>query len=1022
MRRLLIVLFLALLALNTQCGSGGGDGTFSGTTPVTIVFGEVRTGPGTTASLEKGKLVSNIVADDRIAGITVTGRELTICRITITGPGMTDMVTEVEIAGQETISETFKIRSGLNRYLLVEFIDNGNNVLFSADRAGVNLEGEPVEIEVQVEPTGTYLAPPDFPGISSITNATTRSVRLSWEPATDNLTPQDRIQYEIYVSNDSITGREDINTVFDTVYTLSNATVVEGDPLMSYTYGNDNELLLISYDYEGVVPDKGIKSGAVNQGTSTGRLTPGLSYYFIVKAKDEFGRLDEQLVESAAVTVHMLDVTTEGSGTVTSDPPGIDCGSICSEDYLSGTEVALIANPAQGSEFEGWSGSVCSGTENCIITVDASASITADFCQTAAYYRDIDGDSYGDPNNSTQACTQPFDYIVDNSDCNDSNEDINPQAIEVCDSVDNNCDSQIDEGFDNDGDGYTTCGGDCDDSNPAINHGAIEVCDDKIDNDCDTLIDHLDTNCLTCEPGAKQYCNTGQPGVCMDGTETCGANGLWGECLQNVQSSAEQCDGLDNNCNDQVDEGVLVTYYEDSDADGYGNPDITTQSCSQPSGYVSDNTDCDDINDAINPGAAEVCDEIDNNCNGQFDEGVLVTYYADSDADGYGNPGNTTQSCSQPPGYVINNADCNDDDAAINPIADEECDLIDNNCNGQIDEGLAEITYYRDFDNDQYGDQNLMQQSCSPSPPSGYVSDNTDCDDDNAAIYPGAPEVCENEIDENCDGYDDVCPFDCNDKDGDEYGNGTDCLGPDCNDKNPAINPGAQEVCTNKVDDDCDDLVDYDDTEDCKDDEPPDFNGLRSVNLDCGASPDEIDLSWPAATDNVTLTSQIRYMVCWDAEPLFYGQPNPAECVWLTGELKYSINTIDGHNLVEGQTVYIGVTPYDEAGNGALYTGTKEVNVDCQSDAEITGTWDLNYDHSQECSSSPSTAIWYINSDYTYSDSFEYSGTWTTNGSQVTLTYSSGPVYSGTVNGNYMSGTILYTDGGAEGCWTASKN
>jgi len=466
----LIGLFLALLALNTQCGRGGGDGSLSGSTPVKIVFGEVRTGPGTTASLEKGKLVSNNLEADRIAGITVTGRQLTTCRITITGQGMTDIVREVEIAGRDMISETFVVKSGINRYILIEFFDNENNALFSADRAGVNLEGELVEIEVQVEPTDTYLAPPSFPGIDSIENVPTRSVRLNWQPATDNLTPQDRIQYMIYLSNESIEGDPDVNSVFETVYTLGNATILEGDPLMLFTYESD-ELILISYDYEGEVLDGDSPSG---------RLTPGIPYYFIVKAKDEFGRLDENFVESE-VTVYMLDVETIGSGTVNSDPPGIDCGTSCSEDYLSGTVVTLTATPDTNADFEGWSGDEsCSGTGNCIITMgEDTLPVTATFCQ--AYYEDFDGDGYGDQFSSS--CIQLEGYVTNNTDCDDNNQAINPDAIEICDGLDNNCDGLTDEGFDNDGDGYTSCGGDCDDTNPGVNPGEAEVCDT---NRCDS--------------------------------------------------------------------------------------------------------------------------------------------------------------------------------------------------------------------------------------------------------------------------------------------------------------------------------------------------------------------------------------------------------------------------------------------------------------------------------------------------------------------------------------------------------
>ncbi|MCK4460064.1 MAG: putative metal-binding motif-containing protein [Methanosarcinales archaeon] len=145
---------------------------------------------------------------------------------------------------------------------------------------------------------------------------------------------------------------------------------------------------------------------------------------------------------------------------------------------------------------------------------------------------------------------------------------------------------------------------------------------------------------------------------------------------------------------------AMTTYYGDADGDGYGDPANTTEApCSPPIGYVEDNTDCNDGNPAIHPGATEVCNGIDDDCDGAVDEGLPTdTYYSDDDADGYGDPDNSTVACSQPAGYVTNDGDCDDTNAAINPDAVEVNDGIDNNCDGVIDEGFCTCDFCLDLD------------------------------------------------------------------------------------------------------------------------------------------------------------------------------------------------------------------------------------------------------------------------------------------------------------------------------------
>jgi hypothetical protein len=177
-----------------------------------------------------------------------------------------------------------------------------------------------------------------------------------------------------------------------------------------------------------------------------------------------------------------------------------------------------------------------------------------------------------------------------------------------------------------------------------------------------------------------------------------------------------------------------------------------------PAGFVERAGDCNDADGTINPGAAEVCDTRDNDCDTQVDEGTQTTFYRDADTDTYGGP-NTQLACSAPAGFVAQGNDCNDDDVAVNPGAAEVCDTRDNNCNTQVDEGV-ETTFYRDIDGDTYGGT-TTQLACTV--PGGFVERNNDCNDEVATINPGATEVCD-DVDNDCDGQVDegnVCTCPC---------------------------------------------------------------------------------------------------------------------------------------------------------------------------------------------------------------------------------------------------------------------
>jgi hypothetical protein len=393
---------------------------------------------------------------------------------------------------------------------------------------------------------------------------------------------------------------------------------------------------------------------------------------------------------------------------------------------------------------------------------------------TNTYYRDFDNDGYGNISVTIQACSQPVGYVSNSTDCNDSNSAINPGATEVCNTFDDDCDGSIDEGLlntyyrDQDNDGF---------GNINITTQACSVPAGYSSNSTD-----CNDNSNAIYPGATEVCNL-----------------------------------TDDDCDGNSDEGVLSTFFRDADNDGFGNIAITTQACSSPAGYVANSNDCNDSNNAIFPGAIEICNTLDDDCDSTIDEGVQQTFYRDQDNDGYGNLAITALSCSAPAGYVSNSSDCNDSNGSVNPGATDICNSLDDDCDGATDEGTT-TTYYRDQDNDGFGNLSVTIEACSP--PVGYVSNSSDCNDNNNGIYPGATEAC-NSIDDDCDALTDegVLTIFFRDNDNDTFGDAAvtiqACSAPagyvsnaiDCNDNNSAIRPNATEIC-NAIDDDCDGLTD----------------------------------------------------------------------------------------------------------------------------------------------------------------------------------------------------------------------
>ncbi len=385
------------------------------------------------------------------------------------------------------------------------------------------------------------------------------------------------------------------------------------------------------------------------------------------------------------------------------------------------------------------------------------------------------------------------DEELEPGDCDDNDAEVNPDHVELCDAKDNDCDDQIDEIFDADGDGYVDANGDgcplaydsteldCNDLIATIYPTAPELCDGN-DNDCNNLIDDgLDED----RDGFL---------VCVNDCDDTEAS-VNPEEIENDPSHI--CDGLDNDCNGLVDDGGngapwdgIGDEFEDSDLDG----------------YTGCEGDCDDTNLNINPDGIEGCDEEDNDCDGLVDEDL------DLDEDGWPD---AYPNCAA----VFGEVDCDDTDPTVFPGAPEICDLDDNNCNGQIDENL-------DFDNDGFtsceGDCQPLNSAINPTATEacdgldnncdgtidngfdldldGVSSCGGDCDDNDPTVYAGAPLICNDGISDNdCDGNTDVVDVDV-DGDGE-----TECEG-DCDETNDEVNTSAVESC-NTFDDDCDGVV-----------------------------------------------------------------------------------------------------------------------------------------------------------------------------------------------------------------------
>jgi hypothetical protein len=425
-----------------------------------------------------------------------------------------------------------------------------------------------------------------------------------------------------------------------------------------------------------------------------------------------------------------------------SDCADPDCASVCGEVCTNGTDDDLDGLiDCLDDDCDGLCPENCGdGRDN-----DADGAIDCD-----------DRDCFG---SCPEVCGDGFDNDGDGKvDCLDE-ECVDPSCAEVCsdgrdndgdalidcddeDCVDPVCDENCIDGRDNDADGRT----DCDD--PDCDGACPEVCTDGRDNDADGRVDCEDVECAAeCDADGDGFFNADFGGDDCDDTRF-EVNPSRPEICNGDEVLDDDCDGLFDENDPDIDALTLIGWGRDDDGDGFGTSRDALLACQQPAGFGFVDTDCDDTRADVNPGMPEICnadEPLDDDCDGRVDdadpdvtEDSYLEWYADRDGDGFGAEADFVYACSRPDDTAATNDDCDDGDPTVGPPS----------------------LWAEDGDGDGFGAGDPADPTPSCEPPGAGLSPDwigEDCGPDDPTVFPGAEEVCEDGIDQDCDGEDRSC-------------------------------------------------------------------------------------------------------------------------------------------------------------------------------------------------------------------------------------------------------------------------